>query len=140
MAYVDDLLIKRREEILATLETHEPDLVRELRDVDVAIAGISKESSTGPYGGMRQALDAITVYLAGEGHPDTQHNIVKALMNGGFAPLDKRRRFNVADSIRYHTGHSKKLVVFPPDADHSEERIGLPEWTVSAEPEEKDGK
>jgi hypothetical protein len=142
MTYVYDLLMKRREAILKSLEIHEPELVRDLRDVDVAIFGVSKNAglAIGPYTDKRQAIDAITAYLVDVGHPDTPENIVKALIDGGFAPLDRKRKPNIIDSIRYHTRHSQKLALLPPDADHAEERICLPGWNVIVKPKQKDGK
>jgi hypothetical protein len=133
MGYVMDMLMKRREDILGSLAVGQPELVKELRDVDIAISGVAKNGdiSVGPYSGIRQAFDAIIIYLSSVGHPDTQENIVKCLMDGGLS-MGPRTAANIRDSIRYHSRHSKKLTVVPSDDANPEERIGLPEW--------KDGK
>lgn len=132
MGYVMDMLIKRREEMLENISVIHPDLVKDLRDVDAAILGISKtgDVGVGPYSGIRQAIDAITLYLSNIGHPDTQENIVKCLMDGGLS-MGSRTATNLRDSIRYHSRQSKKLIIFPSSNKNPVERIGLPEWNTS---------
>ena len=128
MAYVIALLQNKREEIMWLLANKEPELVEELRQVDMRLYGICRypDFIIGPYNGMRRPLDAITLHLSSLGHPDTRENIVNALVAGGIS-LGERTKLNIMDSIRYHSSRSKKLTVVPACADNPEERIGLPE-------------
>jgi hypothetical protein len=104
----------RKMELEAELLAANPDLMREYLDVSAALLGIERsgakhEISSNQFTPYRQAIDAIEAYLDRVKEFTDQEVITDALINGGFAPLDKKRRPNVTDSFRYHLKKSKRL-------------------------------
>ena len=120
------LLGFRQKELEAELLALHPDLMREYLDVSAALRGIEKsgakhEISSTEFTPYRQAIDAIEAYLDRVMEFTDQEVITDALIDGGFAPLDKKRRPNITDSFRYHLGRSKRLV-------KSGGKIGKSKW------------
>lgn len=104
----------RKTELEAELLAAQPDLMREYLDVSAALLGIERsgakhEISSTEFTPYRQAIDAIEAYLDRVKEFTDQDVITDALIDGGFAPRDKKRRPNVTDSFRYHLGKSKRL-------------------------------
>lgn len=106
----------RKKTLEAELLALQPTLMQEYIDTCSALLGIERsgakhEISSTEFTPYRQAIDAMEAYLDKESEFKEQNVIVDALINGGFAPLDKKRRPNIIDSIRYHTNRSKRLAV-----------------------------
>jgi hypothetical protein len=126
------LLGFRQKELEVELLAVQPDLMRDYLDVTAALQGIERsgakhEISSTEFTPYRQAIDAIEAYLDRVMEFTDQEVITDALIDGGFAPLDKKRRPNITDSFRYHLGRSKRLV-------KSNGKIGKSKW-LNREPE-----
>lgn len=120
------LLGFRKKALEAELLSLQPDLMQDYIDVCSALLGIERsgakhEISSTEFTPYRQAIDAIDAYLDKVAIFTDQKELTDALIDGGFAPLDKKRRPNIADSIRYHTLKSKRLVI-------RDGLIGKAEW------------
>lgn len=105
----------RKKELEDLLLSSEPDLMKEYIETCAAISGLESLGSvhaisSTEFAGYRQAIDAIENYLDKVGRFTDQETITQALLDGGFAPLDKKRRGNITDSFRYHKNRSKRLV------------------------------
>jgi hypothetical protein len=127
-----NLLRDRRRRLEAALLKLAPTEMQEYVRVSAAIRVMEELSGTlhhaSQYAAHRKAIDAILDYLNREGVFSERNAIAKAITDGGFAPKDKRRFWNVLDGIRYH------LVSKVPRLIERDGLIGLPEWDESHMP------
>jgi hypothetical protein len=116
----------RKKSLEAELLEKEPELMREYIDACSALLGIERSGAKHDISGTEfmpyRAIDAIEVYLDEVREFTDPEVIITALLDGGFAPNDKRRRYNIKDSIRYHTEKSKRLII-------QGGKLGKSEWT-----------
>ncbi|MFL6427848.1 MAG: hypothetical protein ACJ71S_06360 [Acidobacteriaceae bacterium] len=100
---------------MAALRTMGPDaarLVTELESLDMAISNIAT-SSAGEYSGYRLAIDAIVAALTIHGRPMSGDELSREITAGGWLSKDGRARYNITDSVDYHTrrqGAKKKII------------------------------
>lgn len=109
------LLQQQKNKILAALKTFGPEaarLVNELEALDLAASNISS-TDAGRYSGFRVAIDAIVVALTIHDRPMTADELSREITAGGWLTSDSRAKFNVKDSVDYHTrrqGAKKKII------------------------------
>lgn len=120
----------RKKSLEAELLALHPDLMQDYIDTCSALLGIERSGakhdiSSTEFTPYRQAIDAMEAYLDKVSEFVDKDALIDILIDGGFAPLDKKRRDNVRDSIRYHTLTSKRLVV-------KDGKIGKAEWSTPA--------
>jgi hypothetical protein len=126
------LLGFRKKSLEAELLALQPTLMQDYIDVCSALLGIERsgathEISSTEFTPHRQAIDAIEAYFDKVKQFTDPDTVIDALIDGGFAPLDKKRRHNIKDSIRYHTLTSKRLIL-------KGELIGKAEWESAGSP------
>jgi hypothetical protein len=90
-------------QLLAT----EPALMQDYLDACEALNAIVLRRSS-KYSTYRSAIEAIEAYLDGEKKFTEQKVITQALLDGGYAPLEKKRKANLWDAFNYHTQNSKR--------------------------------
>jgi hypothetical protein len=117
----------RKKSLEAELLEKEPELMREYIDACSALLGIERSGakhdiSSTEFTPYRNAIDAIEAYLGKVNEFTDQDDVIDALIDGGYSPLDERRRPNIKDSIRYHTEKSKRLII-------QGGKLGKSEWT-----------
>jgi hypothetical protein len=106
----------RKKTLEAELLAKEPELMREYIDACSALLGIERSGakhdiSSTEFMPHRNAIDAIEAYLDKVNEFTDPDIVIDSLIDGGFAPLEKKRRPNIKDSIRYHTEKSKRLII-----------------------------
>lgn len=116
----------------AELLAKEPTLMQDYLDTSVALAaversGVRYEVQVGEFVGYRAPIEAIEAYLDKVKEFTDEEVVITALMDGGFAPRDKRRRYNIKDSIRYHLKSNRLVVV--------DGKLGKAEWPPGGLPE-----
>lgn len=107
-------------------------LIAELESIDTALASLSPRGAR-QYAGYRRAIEAIIASLTIHDHAMTPEDLSEDIIDGGWLSTDDRARFNVLDSIDYHTrrkGHGRKKNIIRAMG----RLIGLYEW-----PDEKFG-
>ena len=109
-----------------------PDLMKDYIDVCSAIQGIENSGakhqiSSSEFTKYRGAIDAIDAYLDKVNEFKDPDELADVLIDGGYAPLDKKRRPNIMDSIRYHTTRSKRLVL-------KDGKVGKADWLEDGSP------
>lgn len=102
--------------------------MREYIDVCSALDGIEKSGakhqiSSTEYMPYKNAIDAMEAYLDKASEFTDQEAIITALLDGGWAPLAKKRRANIIDGIRYALGESKRLIV-------KDGKLGKADWGI----------
>jgi hypothetical protein len=117
----------RKKSLEAELLAKEPELMQDYIDVCSALLGIERSGarhdiSSTEFTPYRNAIDAMEAYLDKVNEFTDPEIVIDALIDGGFAPLDKKRKPNIKDSIRYHTERSKRLII-------RDGKLGKPEWT-----------
>jgi hypothetical protein len=124
-----EMLLQQRHKCLNQLRGLGPaaaNLVTELEALDMALANISARGAV-QYSGFRRAIDAIVASLTIHDRAMTPDELSEDITAGGWLSKDDRARFNVKDSIDYHTrrqGHgTKKNVIRAMNG-----LIGLFEW------------
>jgi hypothetical protein len=117
----------RKKSLEAELLAKEPELMQDYIDVCSALLGIERSGakhniSSTEFTPHRNAIDAMEAYLDKVKEFTDPEAVIDALIDGGFAPLHKKRRPNIKDSIRYHTSErSKRLIV-------KDGMLGKAEW------------
>jgi hypothetical protein len=125
---IKSMIAFRKKSLEAELLAKEPELMREYVDACSALLGIERSGakhdiSSTEFTPYRSAIDAIDAYLEKVNEFTDPDTVIDALIEGGYSPLEERRRPNVKDSIRYHTERSKRLIV-------QDGKLGKPEWPV----------
>ena len=130
------LLEERKATLVRQLMRVAPELTRELlmtMDSLFALRGKHLTVISGEYAGYRQPIDAVVAHLRKVGSSMILRDIVEAVIQGGFGPLDDKRETNIRAAIRYAALRSGRLVQVAPRT------FGLPEWydtpTVPPHPE-----
>jgi hypothetical protein len=116
----------RKKTLEAELLAIAPDLMRDYLETCVALSAVERsgaryEVHTMEFTACRTPIEAMEAYLDKVKEFTDPEIIITALLDGGFAPNDKRRRYNIKDSIRYHTERSNRLII-------QEDKLGKPEW------------
>jgi hypothetical protein len=127
-------LFERQAELLrGQLRQLQPELMRELESVELALRNMSPDQNATEYAGYRLGIDAIEAYLKKHHHTAKGSVIAKAIVNGGWLAKDDRAETNVFDSIRYHLKHpTKRLKAFSGVAtDPANADVGLFDWDDS---------
>jgi hypothetical protein len=120
------LLGFRKQSLEAELLEREPERMRDYLETCIALAAVERSGARYEVHNMeftacRTPIEAIDVYLDKVKEFTDLEIVIRALLNGGYAPKDKRRRYNVKDSIRYHTELSKRLIL-------QDGKLGKTEW------------
>lgn len=102
-----NLLEFKKKELEDYLLGREPESMGEYLVVCSALAGIEKSEvkhviAAHEYAGHRNAIDAIQAYLENVKEFVDKEELTKAILEGGYAPNDERRKYNIIDSVRYH--------------------------------------
>lgn len=118
----------RKKALEAELLGLQPELMQDYIDVCSALLGIERSGakhdiSSSEFTPYRQAIDAMEAYLDKVNEFVDKDALIDILIDGGFAPLDKKRRPNIKDSIRYHVEKSNRLVL-------KDGRIGRSDWII----------
>jgi hypothetical protein len=130
-------VFERQAELLrGRLRQLQPDLMRELESVELAIHNLSPDPDATEYAGYRFAIEAIESYLEKHHHTALGSVIAKAIANGGWLAKDDRAETNIIDSIRYHLKHStQRIKAFSGNAsDPANAVIGKYAWDDSYYP------
>jgi hypothetical protein len=127
---VKSMLGFRKQTLEAELLAKEPKLMRDYLETCVALSaversGIRYEVHNMEFMACRSPIEAIEVYLDKVREFTGPEIVIAALLDGGFAPKHKRRRYNIKDSIRYHT-KNKRLIL-------QDGKLGKPEWAEAPE-------
>ena len=120
------LLGFRKQTLEAELLEKEPERMRDYLDTCVALeaierSGVRYEFHHMEFTACRTPVEAIEAYLDKVRQFTDPEVVITNLLDGGYAPNDKRRRYNVKDSIRYHTEISKRLIL-------QDGKLGKTEW------------
>jgi hypothetical protein len=120
----------RKKSLEAELLKKEPELMGEYIETCNALAAAERSGTKYTVQQMgftphRNAIGAMVAYLDKVQEFTDVEIVIDALINGGFAPLDKRRRYNIKDSIRYHTEKSKRLIL-------QDGKLGKAEWDTTS--------
>lgn len=115
-------------------------LVTELEGLDASLGDLASAGSK-QYSGFKLAIDAIVTALTINDRTMTPDELSEEIIAGGWLSKDDRARFNVKDSIDYHTrrqGSKKKLIRAVNG------RVGFYDWpddkfAIEAKGESKDG-
>jgi len=121
----------RKKPLEAELLAKEPALMQEYIDICSALLGIERygiryEVHNQEYIAFRRAMGAIEIYLDKVKEFTDPEIVIQTLLDGGFAPNDKRCRYNIKDSIRYHTERSHRLIL-------RDEKVGRAQWVNGVE-------
>jgi hypothetical protein len=104
-------ILERQAELLrGRLRQLQPELMRELESLELAIRNLSPDPNATEYAGYRLGIDAIEAYLEKHHHAALGSVIAKAIANGGWLAKDDRADINIVDSIRYHLKHPTKRI------------------------------
>lgn len=119
----------RKKSLEAELLGLQPELMQDYIDTCSALLGIERSGakhdiSSTEFTPHRQAIDAMEAYLDKVNEFVDKDALIDILIDGGFAPLDKKRRPNIKDSIRYHVEKSNRLVL-------KDGKIGKAEWITA---------
>lgn len=120
------LLGFRKKALEAELLAVAPELMGEYIETCNALAAIERSGmryavQQMEFTACRTPIEAIEIYLDKVKEFTDPEVIVEALLEGGFAPNDKRRRYNIKDSFRYHTERSKRLII-------KDGKLGKADW------------
>lgn len=121
-----DILAEQRRKILERLRAREPDTIRELEAIDLAIANLGSDS--GPpmlYTRYPVAVDAVCAYLSKIMQTEEFDVIAETIVKGGWLAGNPNASKNARASIKYHLDHAEKQKIikrFPSG------RVGLYEW------------
>lgn len=127
-------IFERQAEVLrGRLRQFQPDLMRELESVELALRNLAPDPNATEYAGYRLAIDAIDAYLQKHHHSAPGSVIAKAIANGGWLAKDERAEINILDSIRYHLKHAtERIKAYSGVAsDPTNAEIGLFAWDES---------
>lgn len=110
-----EVLLQQRFRCLDRLRELGPtaaNLVTELESLDMALANFSAKGAE-RYAGFRLAIDAIVAALTIRDRAMTPDELSEEIIAGGWLSKDDRARFNVKDSVDYHTrrqGAKKNII------------------------------
>jgi hypothetical protein len=112
-----EMLLQQRNRCFNQLRALSPaaaNLVTELEAIDMALDNFSSRGAA-QYTGFRRAIEAIVASLTIHDRAMTPDELSEDIIAGGWLSKDDRARFNVLDSIDYHTrrkghGQKKKLI------------------------------
>jgi hypothetical protein len=118
----------QRKVILEKLRFREPELVRELESVDLALQNLGDESPSATiFTGYKNAIDAITSFLSQIMRTEDQEIIAQSIVDGGWLKGNRNALKNARASLKFHIDRSpdtKAIKQFPSG------RIGLYSWSI----------
>ena len=117
----------RKKNLEAELLAKEPALMQDYIETCVALSAVERSGARYEVHNMefmacRTPIEAMEAYLDKVKEFTDPEIVITALLDGGIAPKGKRRRYNIVDSIRYHTEKSKRLII-------QGGKLGKSEWT-----------
>lgn len=117
----------QRKVIIEKLRGLDPDLVRELESIDLALQKLGNDHSlAGAYTAHKNAVDAVAAYLGQILRTEEMDTIAQAIVDGGWLKGNQHALKNARASLKYHVEKSaltKTIKRFPSG------KIGLYSWS-----------
>jgi hypothetical protein len=129
------LLERQRASIRGKLREIEPNLMRELESVELALGNLGAEPQSDKYAKYKFGTDAIMAYLEETQHTATGEVIASAVVNGGWLRGNKRAKSNLLQAIFFsainNPDKKKQIRRFGGGETPESAEIGLYHWDDS---------